>query len=159
MEPTAQKKLKSNPDLENEIKTLSDGTKYLLNPKNILSGGPPKDGIPHIDNPQYNPIEGISWIEDNELVLAIEYKGIKRVYPLQIMVWHEIVNDFFGDERVLITYCPLCGSGIAYKPVIEVDGVKKEVEFGKQLKSCRILFLMPYQLEKRFYHLTDNFVC
>jgi hypothetical protein len=115
---------------DEKIKETVSGTKYIVHPSKIRGGGPPKDGIPSIDNPRFNPISGIGWVEDNELVMAIEYNGIKRVYPLQIMVWHEIVNDKFGDERVLITYCPLCGSGIAYKPVIEVNGVSKSVEFG-----------------------------
>ena len=114
-----------------EIKTTPDGKKYIVDPQKIKGGGPPKDGIPSIDKPRYVTVkEADEWIEDNELVMAIDYQGIKRVYPLQIMVWHEIVNDKFNDQRILITYCPLCGSGIAYIPEIEVDGVKKQVEFG-----------------------------
>jgi hypothetical protein len=114
-----------------EFETMSGGTKFIVDPADIKGGGPPKDGIPSIDHPNYVTIkEADEWIEDNELVLAIDYKGTKRVYPLQILVWHEIVNDKFNDERILITYCPLCGSGIAYIPEIEVDGVKKKVEFG-----------------------------
>ncbi|MEE9525949.1 MAG: DUF3179 domain-containing protein, partial [Candidatus Woesearchaeota archaeon] len=90
-------------------------------------GGPPKDGIPSIDNPKFVTVEDADeWIEDNELVLAIIYKGVKRVYPLQIMVWHEIVNDNIAGDPILITYCPLCGSGIAYERTINGE----EVEFG-----------------------------
>jgi hypothetical protein len=93
----------------------------------IISGGPPKDGIPSIDKPTFVSVdEADEWIEDNELVLALEYNNEKRVYPLQIMVWHEIVNDEINNEPILITYCPLCGSGIAY--IREIDG--EEVEFG-----------------------------
>ena len=110
-----------------EIKVTSDGTKYIVDPNKIRSGGPPKDGIPSIDNPKYVSVaEADQWIEDNELVLAIIYKGVKRVYPLQIMVWHEIVNDKIGGDPILITYCPLCGSGIAYERKINGE----EVEFG-----------------------------
>ncbi|MBA7710780.1 hypothetical protein ES703_119727 [subsurface metagenome] len=58
--------------------------------------------------------------------MAIIYKGVKRVYPLQILVWHEIVNDVIRDDPVLITYCPLCGSGIAFERRIGSE----EVEFG-----------------------------
>ena len=133
---------------EDEIKVTKDGVKYIIDPKKIRSGGPPKDGIPPIDDPIYNPIGEIDWIEDNELILAIEYKGVKRVYPLQIMVWHEIVNDFIDGERVLITYCPLCGSGIAFKPVIEVDGEKKAVEFGtsgKLYNSNLNMYMFKYK--------------
>ncbi len=115
------------PLAEREVATLSDGTQYIVNPSEILGGGPPKDGIPSIDDPTYVTVaEADEWIADNELVLALEYNGVKRVYPLQIMVWHEIVNDEIDGEPLLVTYCPLCGSGIAYKPVI--DG--ERVEFG-----------------------------
>jgi hypothetical protein len=93
------------PEEEYEIKVTSGGTKYIVDPAKILGGGPPKDGIPAIDNPIYVTLEEADeWIEDNELVLAIIYKGVKRVYPLQIMVWHEIVNEFIAGDALLITY-------------------------------------------------------
>ena len=100
---------------------------YSVDPSKILSGGPPKDGIPSIDNPKFVSVqEADEWIQDNELVLAMIYQGVERVYPLQIMTWHEIVNDFINEEPVLITYCPLCGSGIAYERKINGE----TVEFG-----------------------------
>ncbi len=113
------------------IQITENGVKYLVHPDKILSGGPPKDGIPAIDNPQFVSVEEADeWIEDNELVLAIIHKGVTRVYPLQIMVWHEIVNDEIAGDPVLITYCPLCGSGIAYERTIVRDGQPVETEFG-----------------------------
>lgn len=113
------------------IQITEDGVKYLVHPDKILSGGPPKDGIPAIDNPRFVSVqEADEWIEDNELVLALMYKGVKRVYPLQILVWHEIVNDNVAGDPVLITYCPLCGSGIAYERMIEINGQRIETEFG-----------------------------
>jgi len=112
---------------DGEIKTTSKGVKYLVNPNKIRGGGPPKDGIPAIDNPKYVSVEDADkWIQDNELVLAMIYKGVKRVYPLQILVWHEIVNDNIAGDPILITYCPLCGSGIAYERKINGE----EVEWG-----------------------------
>lgn len=112
---------------EMEIKVTADGEKYMVDPEKIVSGGPPKDGIPSIDSPKFVSVEEADrWIEDNELVLAIIYKEVERVYPLQIMVWHEIVNDKIAGDPILITYCPLCGSGIAYER--RIDG--EEVEFG-----------------------------
>ena len=110
-----------------EIKVTSEGVKYIVDPNEIRSGGPPKDGIPSIDDPKFVTVEEADdWILNNELVLAMIYKGVKRVYPLQILVWHEIVNDNIAGDAILITYCPLCGSGIAYERVI--DG--EDVEFG-----------------------------
>ncbi len=109
------------------IKMTERGVKYIVDPNKILSGGPPKDGIPSIDNPKYVSLsEADEWIADNELVLSIIYKGVKRVYPLQIMVWHEIVNDEIAGDPLLITYCPLCGSGIAFERTLNGE----EIEFG-----------------------------
>jgi len=113
--------------ISEEIRTTSDGTKYIVDPGKLIGGGPPKDGIPSIDNPKFVSVsEANDWIRDDALVLALEYKGVERVYPLQIMTWHEIVNDVVAGDPLLITYCPLCGSGIAYERTI--DG--QEVEFG-----------------------------
>lgn len=115
------------PEPEYEIKMTSEGVKYIVEPQKIIGGGPLKDGIPSIDNPKFVSLEEADqWIEDNELVLAIIYKGVIRVYSLQIMVWHEIVNDIIAGDPILITYCPLCGSGIAYER--QING--EEVEFG-----------------------------
>ena len=112
---------------EGEIKVTANGIKYIIDPDKIISGGPPKDGIPSIDDPKFVSVEEADqWIQDNELVLALVYKDVKRVYPLQIMVWHEVVNDNIAGDPILITYCPLCGSGIAYERKIEGE----TVEFG-----------------------------
>ena len=113
--------------IDEEIKTLPDGRKYLVHPDDILSGGPAKDGIPSIDNPQFVSVEEANeWIEDVELGMGITYKGVKRFYPFQILVWHEIVNDTIAGDPILITYCPLCGSGIAFNRKLWGDAV----EFG-----------------------------
>ncbi len=129
---TQQQNLEKIPEIaemeeEMGIKMTERGVKYIIDPDKIVGGGPPKDGIPSIDNPKFTTVEEADeWIQDNELVLAMIYNNTKRVYPLQIMVWHEIVNDNIGEDPILITYCPLCGSGIAYERLI--DG--EEVEFG-----------------------------
>jgi hypothetical protein len=93
------------PEKVYDIKTDASGTKYIVNPVKIMGGGPPKDGIPSIDNPKFvTVVEANQWIQDNELVITIIHNGIKRVYPLQIMVWHEIVNETIGGDPILITY-------------------------------------------------------
>jgi len=129
-QPTgAMEKIREIVEMEREmgIKITTRGVKYIVDPAKLVGGGPPKDGIPSIDDPKFVSVEEADgYIQDNELVLAIIYKGIKRVYPLQIMVWHEIINDSIADDPVLITYCPLCGSGIAFER--KIDG--EEVEFG-----------------------------
>lgn len=112
---------------QSEIKTLPDGTKYLIHPSKILSGGPPKDGIPSIDNPKFLPVEEANkYLNDNDVVLGINHKGVQRAYPLSILNWHEIVNDNLAGDPILITYCPLCRTGIAFERKIN----NQEVKFG-----------------------------
>jgi hypothetical protein len=113
---------------KDEIEILvTNGVKHNVPLEEILGGGPAKDGIPSIDNPKFENTETASkWLDDEEPGLAFSKNGIQRFYPFQILVWHEIVNDTFGDDRALITYCPLCLSGIVFDPI--VDGEK--VEFG-----------------------------
>lgn len=80
----------------------------------IREGGPPKDGIPAIDEPQYISADRVDFLKDSDLVLGIVRGNRARAYPTRILDWHEIVNDSMGDEDLLITYCPLCGSGMAF---------------------------------------------
>ena len=93
----------------------------------IMSGGPPKDGIPAIDNPAFIDASVASeWLKDKEPVIAIEIDGIARAYPLQILMWHEIVNDEIGDSAVSVTFCPLCNASIVFDR--DLDGVR--YDFG-----------------------------
>lgn len=81
----------------------------------LIAGGPPKDGIPSIDNPQFiSPDEANDWLNNSEPVIAFEIEGTARAYPLQILIWHEIVNDEINDIPVLVTFCPLCYSAIIF---------------------------------------------
>jgi hypothetical protein len=85
----------------------------------LVSGGPPPDGIPPIDEPTFEDPETVDWLEPNEPVLAVEVDGVAKAYPIRIMTWHEIVNDSFGETPVTVTYCPLCNTGIAFvRPVV-----------------------------------------
>lgn len=87
---------------------------------NLVSGGPPKDGIPAIDEPVYvsaEEAEAKGYVTGDELVFGIVRNGEVKAYPQSIMYWHEIVNEEFNGEKVSITYCPLTGSVIGYKGV------------------------------------------
>lgn len=84
----------------------------------IKDGGPPKDGIPSIDNPKFVSSNKAS-LAGNDRVLGVKENGIAKAYPIKIMNYHEIVNDHLGDQPVVITYCPLCGSGIAFDAAIK----------------------------------------
>jgi len=110
---------------EREFRT--DFSRHSVDYAEILSGGPPKDGIPAVDEPRFQTIaQADSWLEPQEPVILFESGGDARAYPLQILVWHEIVNDVVGGEPVLITFCPLCNTAIAFAR--NVNG--RVLEFG-----------------------------
>lgn len=93
----------------------------------IVGGGPPKDGIPSIDNPKFVSVgEAESFLSGTDPGVAVSINSMDRFYPFQILVWHEIVNDTFGSQRVLVSYCPLCSTAIVFDPVVEGE----RVEFG-----------------------------
>ena len=80
----------------------------------LMSGGPPPDGIPPIDSPTFLRAADVDFLADNEPVMAVEIGGDARAYPVQVLIWHEIVNDTVGGIPVAVTYCPLCNSAVAY---------------------------------------------
>ena len=84
----------------------------------IFSGGPPKGGIPALTDPMFENISAGKWLQDDSRVLGISKNGITKAYPLNIMNWHEIVNDQFGNSYVMVSYCPLCFSGMAFNAKI-----------------------------------------
>lgn len=101
--------------------------KHIISYDELLSGGPPRDGIPSIDEPQFiSPEEAAEWLADNEPVIALEINGDARAYPLQILTWHEIANDTVGDVPVVVTFCPLCNASITFERTL--DG--EVYEFG-----------------------------
>jgi len=86
----------------------------LIDLSRIRSGGPPPDGIPSIDDPVFQNAAAVDWLAPSEAVLALEIDGVARAYPIQVLTWHELVNDTVGDTPVTISYCPLCNSALAY---------------------------------------------
>ena len=93
----------------------------------IISGGPPPDGIPPIEDPVFLAVAGnLEILDPAEPVVALEIDGDARAYPVRAMIWHEIVNDTVGGVPVSVTYCPLCNSAVTYRR--EIKGV--ETTFG-----------------------------
>ncbi|MCH7529612.1 DUF3179 domain-containing protein [Patescibacteria group bacterium] len=124
---------------------VTDGVKHSIPLDEILSGGPPKDGIPSIDSPKFIGIkEAEGFLKDSSVGLGIVYKGTKRFYPYQILVWHEIVNDTIADDPIVVTYCPLCATGVVFER--KING--KPVEFGVSGKLWQSNLLM--------YNRSDN---
>ncbi len=92
----------------------------------IHAGGPDRDGIPAIDRPQFITAEEAEFLDGEDEVLGLVRAGAARAYPIKIMNWHEIVNDQINGEPIAITYCPLCGSGVAF---IAEQG-QRDLSFG-----------------------------
>ena len=94
-----------------------DITCHSVPVEEILSGGPPKDGIPALSNPKFvTASEGDKFLKKHDKVLAVEYNGVAKAYPIRILNWHEVVNDNFNGKPVVVSWCPLCLSGIVYDP-------------------------------------------
>jgi len=125
---------------------VTNGQKHIVPLDKIKAGGPPKDGIPSIDNPKFAPVSESQFVPDTTFVIGLDINGEKRAYPLFIMVWHEIVNDNVGGVPVAITYCPLCFTNQVFERVI--DG--KEVEFGTSGKLYNSNLVM-------YDRLTDSY--
>ena len=102
----------------------------------IKDGGPPKDGIPSIDKPVFLNGERGS-LDDGARILGVYHQGIAKAYPIAIMNYHEIVNDEFKSDPVVVTYCPLCGSGVAFDA--EVAGKKKTFGVSGLLYNSDVL--------------------
>lgn len=96
-----------------------DLSSSLVPADEILGGGPPRDGIPALTDPAFEPVADVDWLRPDDRLLTIERRGIAKAYPIRILNWHEVVNDRIGDTSVLVTYCPLCGTGMAFDPRIE----------------------------------------
>ena len=92
----------------------TDFSRHSINFEDIISGGPPKDGIPSIDEPRFKAISETRGIPDSEPVIVFTHNDETKVYPLRIMMWHEIVNDNIGGIPVVVTYCPLCNAAIVF---------------------------------------------
>jgi hypothetical protein len=106
----------------------------------IVSGGPPPDGIPSIDDPKFISIqEADKYLEDSDLVLGLNINGDVRAYPLQILVWHEIVNDKLGGVPITVTYCPLCFTNQVFNRTLENGQI---LEFGTSGKLYNSNLLM-----------------
>ncbi len=98
---------------QNEFKT--DFSKHSVPYSEILSGGPPKDGIPAIENPKFITVdEADAWLKDKEPVVLFRINDDVRAYPIQILMWHEIVNDVVAETPVVVSFCPLCNTAIAF---------------------------------------------
>ena len=136
------------PNYSSELKIMeTDGIKHLVPLEKIKGGGPPKDGIPSIDDPMFAMLSESQFMSDSDTVIGLEINGDARAYPLFILVWHEIVNDTVGGIPVSVTYCPLCYTNQVFERTI--DG--KEVEFGTSGKLYNSNLLMYDRLTESYW--------
>jgi hypothetical protein len=93
----------------------TDWSRHTVPLTELFSGGPPRDGIPPLDNPSFiSAEEAAGEVAANEPVVVFEHEGQARAYPLAILMWHEIVNDEVSGKPVTITFCPLCNTALAF---------------------------------------------
>ena len=131
----------------------------LIDFTELRSGGPPPDGIPPVDEPLFLEPSAVDFLADNEPVLALEIDGDSRAYPVQILTWHEIVNDTVGGVPVSVTYCPLCNSALAYDRRITVDDTDEILDFGTSgLLYNSSLVMYDRQTETLWSHFTGQAV-
>ena len=103
-----------------------------------------KDGIPAINEPVFETAaEGDDWLEDDDRIFGVNYEGVVKAYPQRIMNWHEIVNDKLNDKYVSVTFCPLCGSAVAFER--KVDGVVTEFGVSGKLHNSDLVMYDRYE--------------
>ena len=103
----------------------------------IQDGGPPKDGIPSIDQPKFVWSIQASFLKNEEEVLGVVVNGMAKAYPRKIMDRHEIVNDRFGSTPVAVTFCPLCASGVGV--LAEINGQRRTFGVSGLLYNSDVL--------------------
>jgi len=98
----------------------TDISKAIIDLSELRGGGPPKDGIPAILFPKFiAPYQAKEWLKPNEPVISVVINERAKAYPLQILVWHELINDSIAETPVVVGFCPLCYSAVVYKSKID----------------------------------------
>ena len=126
-----------------------------VEPSALRSGGPPPDGIPPIDEPRFVASDAVDFLDDDEPVLALMVGDETRAYPVQVLIWHEIVNDTLDGIPVSVTYCPLCNSAIAYDRRVD----QRVLDFGTsgQLYNSALV-MYDRQTESLWSHFSGEAV-
>jgi len=115
-----------------------DFSKHSIPLNEIYDGGPPKDGIPALFDPGFVSADEADFLRPADRILGLEVGGEAKAYPIKILNWHELVNDHVGGKSVLVSYCPLCGTGMAYDAVI--DGKRFLFGVSGKLYNSNVLF-------------------
>lgn len=109
----------------------TDFSKSSIDLDEILSGGPPKDGIPSIDDPKFIEAASAIHLAETEPVIGVVVDGVAKAYPLQVLMWHEIVNDTIAGIPITVTFCPLCNASLVFdRRIMGADNKELVLDFG-----------------------------
>ena len=132
----------------------TDFSRHTVPYSESFSGGVGRDGIPPLDDPKFTTLNSANmWLEELEPVIAFEINEDARAYPLQILIWHEVVNDVVGGEPVVITFCPLCNSALAFERTL--DGVVHDFGVSGNLRASDLI-MWDRQTETWWQQLTGE---
>ena len=161
-EPTEEVVVEPDPDYKEALARArlrssgwkTDFSRHTVRYDEIFSGGPPRDGIPPIDRPTFTTFEDADgWLAEQEPVIFFELGGDARAYPLQILTWHEIVNDVVGGTPVAVTFCPLCNSAVVFDR--RLDGVVYDFGTSGKLRKSDLI-MWDRQTESWWQQLTGE---
>lgn len=136
-------KAKPGQTVVQKVELQDDFTGSKVHPFDIEQGCIGQDCIPSIDNPTFEGGQKATWLQENDVVFAINYKGLQRAYPQRILNWHEIVNDTIADDPIAITFCPLCGSALAFER--KIDGVITQFGVSGKLHNSDLIMYDRYE--------------
>lgn len=132
------------PAIVRDVDLQSDFSGAKVAKEDLLQGCFGKDCIPSINNPLFETVqEADTWLAPDDRIFALDYNGVVRAYPQRIMNWHEIVNDDANGTPIAITFCPLCGSALAFER--KVDGVITEFGVSGKLHNSDLVMYDRYE--------------
>ncbi|PIQ90015.1 MAG: hypothetical protein COV72_00085 [Candidatus Omnitrophica bacterium CG11_big_fil_rev_8_21_14_0_20_42_13] len=114
-----------------------DYSKHSIPTEQIHDGGPPKDGIPALTDPEFTSGNDAKYLGPKDRVLGISINGEAKAYPINILNWHEVVNDRVGGKDVLVSYCPLCGTGMVFDA--HIKGIRSLFGVSGKLYNSDVL--------------------
>jgi hypothetical protein len=129
--------VKKQENASSEYNLTEDGRKYIVHPSELRQGCPGMDCIPSIDDPKYEDVSEAGWMNPGDEIMAVEVNGTSRAYPLRIMDSHEIVNTEVNGKPVVVTYCPLCRSGVTFSR--KVGGEVLEFGVSGKLRNANLV--------------------
>jgi hypothetical protein len=102
----------------------------------VIQACPRRDCIPSIDKPAFVSATQATFLKDDDVVIAVAMEGEARAYPIRILVRHELVNDRIGKKPILVSYCPLCGSGLVFDRALNGEGHIRKLWCYPELQAC-----------------------